>query len=65
MSLEHSPARGRKAAGTPVHDPSYTVNGFCAAEQISRSLLYELWRAGKGPDYYWAGVTRRITHRAS
>jgi hypothetical protein len=65
MSLEHSPARERKAAGTPeVSDPSYTINGFCRAERISRSLLYELWRQGKGPDFYWAGVTRRITHRA-
>ena len=56
MSLEHSPARQRKAAGTPVYEPSYTPSGFCAAEHISRTALYKLWKAGKGPRFYWNGV---------
>ena len=47
-----------------VSDPSYTVNEFCAAERISRSMLYKMWAAGYGPDFYLVGVTRRITHRA-
>jgi hypothetical protein len=47
-----------------ISDPTYTVNEFCAAERISRSMLYTAWKAGWGPDFYLVGVTRRITHRA-
>ena len=64
MSLEHSPARNRKAANIAVHDPSYTVDEFCAAERMSRSMLYKAWAEGWGPEFYCVGVTRRITHRA-
>ena len=64
MSLEHSPARQRKAAGTPVYEPSYTPDEFCAAERISRSALYKLWKAGKGPRFYRNGVCRIIPHNA-
>jgi predicted DNA-binding transcriptional regulator AlpA len=38
MSLEHSPARG--SFNTP--DASLTINEFCQAEKISRSMLYRL-----------------------
>jgi len=48
----------------PIFQPSYTVDEFCAAERISRSMLYALWKQGCGPHFYWNGVTRRITHRA-
>lgn len=61
MSLEHNPVRERKAT---VNDPSYTVDQFCAAERMSRSMLYKAWAEGWGPDFYRIGVTRRITHRA-
>ena len=64
MSFEHSPARDRKTANAATNDPSYTVNEFCAAERMSRSMLYKAWTGGWGPDFYWVGVTRRITHRA-
>jgi hypothetical protein len=47
-----------------VADPSLNIDGFCAAEHISRGLLYKSWREGWGPEFYWAGTTRRITHRA-
>jgi hypothetical protein len=60
--LEHSPARDGTAPG--AFDPSYTVDQFCAAQRMSRSMLYKAWAGGWGPDYYWIGVTRRITHRA-
>lgn len=42
----------------------YTINEFCAAERISRSLLYALWQQGRGPRYYLAGTHRRITEQA-
>jgi hypothetical protein len=63
MSLEHSPARQRKASGTP-YEPSYSPSSFCEAEHISRSKLYQLWKAGKGPKFYLNGVCRIIPHSA-
>jgi hypothetical protein len=27
-------------------------------------MLYKAWAEGWGPNFYWVGVTRRITHRA-
>jgi hypothetical protein len=47
-----------------VDDRSYTVNEFCAVERISRSQLYEDWKADKGPRFYWNGKHRRISHEA-
>jgi hypothetical protein len=44
MSLEHSTARQR----TPVFEPSYTVDEFCAAERMSRSMIYKAWQEGWG-----------------
>ena len=64
VSFEHSPTRDRKTANATVNDPSYTVDEFCAAERMSRSMLYKAWAEGWGPEFYWVGVTRRITHRA-
>jgi hypothetical protein len=64
MSLEHSPARARKRAPPSVSDESLTINDFCQAEKISRSMLYKAWSEGWGPNFYRIGVTRRITHRA-
>jgi excisionase family DNA binding protein len=45
-------------------NPTYTVDEFCSAERISRSLLYKLWRQGRGPRYYLAGSHRRISEQA-
>lgn len=44
--------------------PSYTVNSFCAAEHISRSMLYKLWAEGRGPRFFMVGSVRRISHAA-
>ena len=64
MSREHSPAGSAKRASPEVSDPSLTVDQFCRAENISRSMLYRAWAEGWGPKFYKVGVTRRITHRA-
>lgn len=45
-------------------EQSYTVNEFCAAERISRGMLYKLWGQGKGPRFYMVGSVRRISHTA-
>jgi hypothetical protein len=64
MSLEHSPTRRRGPSPFSVADPSLTINEFCAAEKVSRALLYNLWKRGKGPRYFYAGNSRRISHEA-
>ena len=62
MSLEHSPARAGASCSTP--DASLTIDEFCQAEKISRSMLYRAWSEGWAPKFYRVGVTRRITYRA-
>jgi hypothetical protein len=67
MSLEHSPARERRhrRARHAVEIVAYDVRRFCDANCISRSLLYRLWREGRGPKYFFAGNERRITAEAA
>jgi predicted site-specific integrase-resolvase len=48
---------------TPL-DPSYTVDEFCEAERISRVMLYEHWKQGRGPRFYLNGKRRIIPHSA-
>ena len=44
------------------YEPSYTVDEFCAAERISRVALYDLWKNGTGPKFYYNGRRRIIPH---
>jgi hypothetical protein len=60
--MQQTPARADGAFSAP--DASLTVDEFCKAEKISRSMLYRAWSEGWGPRFYRVGVTRRITHRA-
>jgi hypothetical protein len=64
MSREDGPALQGKRASVPVNDPSFTVDEFCHAERMSRSMLYRAWKEGWGPNFYWVGVTRRIPHHS-
>ena len=47
-----------------MSNQSYTVDEFCAAERISRSMLYKLWKEDQGPRFYYVGNVRRIPHEA-
>ena len=47
-----------------MESPSYSVDGFAEAEDISRSMVYKLWKQGKGPRFYMVGNVRRISHEA-
>lgn len=49
---------------TEIDDPSYTITEFCAAERISRAMLYKLWAEDKGPRWFCIGSHRRISHEA-
>jgi hypothetical protein len=62
MPSQHSLARAGASFSAP--DVSLTINEFCQAEKISRSMLYRAWSEGWGPKFYRVGVTRRITYRA-
>ena len=46
------------------YEPSYTVDEFCMAERISRVALYDMWKHGRGPAFYYNGVRRIIPHSA-
>ena len=43
----------------------YTVAEFCSAHKISRSKLYQLWRAGIGPRSIKIGARNLITAHAA
>jgi hypothetical protein len=43
---------------------SFTINEFCAAEKISRSMFYKLDGQGKAPKTYPVGCERRISRAA-
>jgi hypothetical protein len=45
-------------------DQSYTIAEFCAAERLSRSMLYKLWSQGQGPRWFYIGTGKRISHEA-
>jgi predicted DNA-binding transcriptional regulator AlpA len=47
-----------------MDDRSLTINQFCEAEQVSRAMLYKLWKQGKGPRWFNVGNSRRISHEA-
>jgi hypothetical protein len=58
MSLEHSPAReGARCA--------FTIAEFCEAHRVSRSWLYQEWKAGRGPKVKQVGVKKLITAEAA
>jgi predicted DNA-binding transcriptional regulator AlpA len=40
------------------------VNEFCYAHGISRAMLYNLWKVGRGPRYMQIGTRRLISREA-
>ena len=42
----------------------YSVNSLCEVELISRGYLYEAWKNGGGPRFFYHGNRRRITEEA-
>jgi hypothetical protein len=52
--IEHSPVIA-----------AFTVDEFCDSHRVSRTNLYNLWKQGRGPRFFWNGVQRRITAEAA
>ncbi|MPZ57508.1 MAG: hypothetical protein GEU91_13605 [Rhizobiales bacterium] len=57
MSLEHSPARGRRAA--------YSIAAFCDEHSLSRSMFYKMQNQGLGPRLMYAGTKVLITDESA
>ena len=49
----------------PAVTDVYSVNSFCESHQISRALLYKLWKEGKGPRQFKLGKRTLITREAA
>lgn len=47
-----------------MNDETLKIPEFCAAEKISRGMLYKLWAQGKGPRFHRVGNSVRISHEA-
>ena len=56
MSLEHSPARQRRA---------YSVHEFAKVYGFSVPMLYKLWSKGEGPAIMKVGVRTLISFEAA
>jgi hypothetical protein len=71
MSLEHNPSRQQATPASDDHGARsppggcFTVAEFCHFHRISRSALYEAWRAGTGPRYFYNGARRIIAGEAA
>jgi hypothetical protein len=74
LSLADSPARfcifrSRPQPAKEMHmdgerKDAYSVDEFCARNDISRAYLYLLWRRGQGPRYMKLGARRLISDEA-
>lgn len=42
----------------------YSIEDFCAAYSLSRSMLYKMWRQGIGPRYFKIGKRVLMTVKA-
>jgi hypothetical protein len=62
MPLDHAPASVGRPSEPRV---TYTVDQYCAAHNICRSQLYEYWKQGNGPRFFWNGKRRLITIEAA
>jgi hypothetical protein len=44
---------------------AFSVDSFCTSHNLSRSLLYQLWSKGAGPDWMQVGARRLISYEAA
>jgi predicted DNA-binding transcriptional regulator AlpA len=45
----HTPTKGRNMTPTTPHRSAYSLTEFCVEHRISRTTLWQLCKAGKGP----------------
>jgi hypothetical protein len=54
----------RQMGPPPANPDGYTVDELCSSIRMSRTRLYEYWKAGKGPRFIQNGARRIITRQA-
>jgi hypothetical protein len=54
-----------KSEATRPETLAFSISQFCAAHGISRSLYYQLQRAGDGPDEMKLGGRKAISREAA
>jgi hypothetical protein len=60
--LHQTTATHPRIRGPPEEQrAALTVDQFCLRYNISRSSLYEQWRAGVGPRFFRVGTAKRIS----
>lgn len=60
MSLENESGRPRRLRRVRTN-----IRPSVYSHEISRTQLYEQWKRGIGPRFYWQGPHRRITEEAA
>ena len=53
------------AQDPPIARDALTLDEFCAANGVSRPMLYKLWRQGLGPKFMLVGFRRYISTKAA
>ena len=61
----HPPQSDPSASADSAGPVVYTITEFCSAHKISRSKLYQLWRAGAGPRSIKIGSRNLITAQSA
>jgi hypothetical protein len=64
-ALQTAAGRGHIRGRPKVERAALTVDQFCLRYNISRSTLYQQWRAGVGPRFFRVGTVKRISHQAA
>jgi hypothetical protein len=50
----------------PYSEPvAYTIDEFCFTHKICRSKLYQHWKNGTGPSFFYNGARRIIPREAA
>jgi len=63
--LSQATAGSVRNRGPPQEAAAFTINEFCQRFRVSRSALYALWRAGRGPKIFRIGRSARISTDAA
>jgi hypothetical protein len=57
-------SRRASVARVDVDRGAFAVCEWCDRNSVSRTQLYKLWAANRGPRYFWLGKQKRISIEA-
>ena len=64
MTPQEEQRRRRQSTADHTRNGSLTVAEWCAHRRVSRSMLYKLWKEGRGPASHYIGTKRLISSEA-